>query len=137
MSFRVRRRIRVGPGVSLNVGKRGISTSVGVRGAHVTVGRRARATVGIPGTGVSYTTQIGGTRRRPVPPPPPSPVAQPAAGETETRSGLFVVLHLCWSLLTLMAVVVFVVVRVTLRLAVVAMLLLTTVLAVIGRQSRR
>jgi hypothetical protein len=137
MGFRVRRRIRIGPGVTLNVGKRGVSTSVGVRGAHVTVGRRSRATVGIPGTGLSYTTQIGGGRRRPVSPPPPSAVAQPAACETRTRSGLFVFLHLCWSLLTLMTVVVFMVVRITLRLAVVAMLLLTTVLAVIGRQSRR
>jgi hypothetical protein len=65
------------------------------------------------------------------------PVVRPAAGDTGTRSGIFVFLHLCWSLLILLAVVVFIVMRVVLRLAVVAMLVLTTVLAVIGRQSRR
>ncbi len=57
MPLRFFRRIRVLPGVTLNVSKRGVSTSVGVRGAHVTVGNgRVRETVGIPGTGVSYTT---------------------------------------------------------------------------------
>lgn len=47
------------PGVTLNIGKRGVSTSVGVRGAHITAGRGRRATVGIPGTGLSYTTRHG------------------------------------------------------------------------------
>jgi hypothetical protein len=57
MSWRFRRRLRVIPGVILNVGKRGTSVSIGGRGAHVTYGRRGRrATIGLPGTGVSYTT---------------------------------------------------------------------------------
>lgn len=57
MGFRFHRRIKILPGVTLNVGKRGISTSVGVRGAHVTFGKNGtRTTVGIPGTGISYTT---------------------------------------------------------------------------------
>ena len=56
MGFRFRRTIRILPGVRLNIGKTGVSTSVGVRGAHVTIGHgKVRKTVGIPGTGLSYT----------------------------------------------------------------------------------
>lgn len=56
MGFRFYRRIRVLPGVTLNLSRRGVSTSVGVCGAHVTVGHgRVRETVGIPGSGISYT----------------------------------------------------------------------------------
>ena len=56
--FRFRRSIRLLPGVRLNIGKTGISTSVGVRGAHVTLGRgKVRTTVGLPGTGLSYTEE--------------------------------------------------------------------------------
>ena len=56
MGFRFQRRIRILPGLRLNLSKSGISTSIGVRGAHVTVGRgQARTTVGLPGTGLSYT----------------------------------------------------------------------------------
>jgi Protein of unknown function (DUF4236) len=57
MGFRFRRRLTLFPGVSLNLGRSGLtSVSVGPRGAHYTVGRRGpRATVGLPGTGLSYT----------------------------------------------------------------------------------
>jgi hypothetical protein len=57
MSWRFRRRLRIIPGVTLNVGKRGISVSIGGRAANVTYGRRGRrGTIGLPGTGLSYTT---------------------------------------------------------------------------------
>lgn len=57
MPWRFRRTIRILPGVKLNFSKSGVSTSVGKRGAHVTVGHgKVRTTVGVPGTGVSYTT---------------------------------------------------------------------------------
>jgi hypothetical protein len=63
MPFRLRRSFRLAPGVRLNIGKGGVSTSVGGRGEHVTVGHgRTRTTVGVPGTGLSYTST---TRRRP------------------------------------------------------------------------
>jgi hypothetical protein len=56
MSFRFRRSIEILPGIRLNIGKRGVSTSIGVRGAHITVGHgEVRETVGIPGSGLSYT----------------------------------------------------------------------------------
>ena len=55
--LRVWRRVRLGPLLTLNIGKYGISSiSAGFRGAHVTFGRRARrTTVGLPGSGVFYT----------------------------------------------------------------------------------
>lgn len=56
MAFRFHRRIRIMPGVTINLGKRGISTSIGPRGAKITIGSKGvRSTVGIPGTGISYT----------------------------------------------------------------------------------
>jgi hypothetical protein len=64
MGLRFRRRISILPGVRLNVSRSGISTSIGTRGAWVTYGRRARATIGVPGTGISYTT----TSKAPTPP---------------------------------------------------------------------
>ena len=58
-----RRRIKILPGVTLNLSKSGMSTSIGPRGAKVTLGgpRGPRATVGIPGTGLSYT-MTGGSK---------------------------------------------------------------------------
>ena len=57
MGFRFQRRIRILPGLRLNLSKGGASASVGGRGAWYTFGRgRRRITVGVPGTGVSYTT---------------------------------------------------------------------------------
>ncbi len=60
MGFRLFRRIRIAPGLSVNLSKGGLSLSGGVRGARVTVGRRGiRRTIGVPGTGVSYTENSG------------------------------------------------------------------------------
>ena len=59
-SFRFFRRVKVLPGVTMNLSKSGPSFSLGVRGAHVTMGRRGvRKTVGIPGTGIFYTSRGG------------------------------------------------------------------------------
>jgi hypothetical protein len=55
MGFRFRRRVRVLPGLYLNVSKSGISTSIGRRGATLNLSKRgARTTIGIPGTGISW-----------------------------------------------------------------------------------
>ncbi len=56
MSFRFWRRVKILPGVTLNLSKSGGSLSLGGRGAKVTIGPRGRrATLGIPGTGIFYT----------------------------------------------------------------------------------
>jgi len=56
MGFRFQRRIKIAPGVRLNLSKSGISTSVGGRG--LTLNSRGTATVGIPGTGLSYRANL-------------------------------------------------------------------------------
>ena len=55
--FRFRRSVKLFPGVRWNLGKRSSSFSFGGKGFHYTVGgpRGSRTTVGIPGTGLSYT----------------------------------------------------------------------------------
>ncbi len=54
--MRFQKRIKLLPGISINLSKSGISTSIGPRGAKVTVGNgKRRATVGIPGTGLSHS----------------------------------------------------------------------------------
>ena len=57
MGFRFQKRIKLLPGVTLNLSKSGVSTSVGHKGAKVTVGHgKVRSTVGLPGSGLSHTT---------------------------------------------------------------------------------
>jgi tetratricopeptide (TPR) repeat protein len=78
MSFRFWKRIRIAPGVTLNLSKSGGSLSFGPRGAKFTIGSRgSRTTVGIPGTGLFYTTTLpsrrSGGRRRAAHSAPPVP----------------------------------------------------------------
>lgn len=62
MGFRFRRSIRIAPGLRVNLGKTGVSLSAGIRGASVTVGSRgAFGNVGLPGTGISYRSKLGGS----------------------------------------------------------------------------
>ena len=64
MSLRFFRRIRIAPGISLNLSKSGGSLSLGPRGSKVTVGPRGvRKTVGLPGTGLWYTEHTGYGRK--------------------------------------------------------------------------
>lgn len=57
--MRFRKRVKVAPGVHLNIGKSGVSTSVGVRGANVTIGKKTTTTLGMPGTGLSHSVTSG------------------------------------------------------------------------------
>src|SRR2546430_1988898 len=53
---RFRRTFKLLPGNPLNISKGGPSLSFGGRGFHYTIGRgQRRTTVGMPGTGMSYT----------------------------------------------------------------------------------
>jgi hypothetical protein len=59
-NFRFYRRISIFPGLSVNLSKSGPSLTVGMRGAHVTLGHRGvTRTVGLPGTGIYYTSRSG------------------------------------------------------------------------------
>lgn len=57
MGFNFRKSIKIAPGIKLNISKKGISSvSVGKNGARVNIGKKGvRSTVGIPGSGLSYS----------------------------------------------------------------------------------
>ena len=59
MGLRFRKTISVLPGVRLNISKSGVSASVGPKGLTLNLGRKgARGTVGLPGTGLSYSEKL-------------------------------------------------------------------------------
>ncbi len=77
MAFRFWRRMKIAPGITLNMSKTGPSVSFGPRGAKLTVTRKGgRATGGIPGTGLFYSKKLK----------PPSRSASRPQG-TSKRSG--------------------------------------------------
>lgn len=63
MGLRFQKRIKIFPGVYINLSKSGVSASVGGHGATVNVGADGRRmiTLGIPGTGLSYRVPLSGT----------------------------------------------------------------------------
>jgi len=80
MGFRFRRSFKIVPGVRLNVSKSGLSASIGRPGATLNVGgkRGARVTVGLPGTGLSYSEQLH-SRAHDAPTPPNNEDAAPGS----------------------------------------------------------
>ena len=59
--MRFNKRIKIAPGIKLNVSKSGVSTTVGGRGASVNVGKKGTyLNTSLPGTGLSDRTKIGG-----------------------------------------------------------------------------
>jgi hypothetical protein len=54
--MRFQKRIKLLPGVTFNLSRKGVSTSLGVTGARVAYGHgQKRTTVGLPGTGISHS----------------------------------------------------------------------------------
>ncbi|MGP9768786.1 DUF4236 domain-containing protein [Halomonas sp. AOP13-D3-9] len=59
MALRFNRRIRIAPGISLNLSKSGIGASIGPRGAKISVGSRGvYGNIGLPGTGLAYREKL-------------------------------------------------------------------------------
>jgi hypothetical protein len=56
MGLRFQRRIKVLPGVHINLSKSGVGLSVGGRGAHIGITARGQryTSIGMPGTGLSW-----------------------------------------------------------------------------------
>lgn len=64
--MRFRRRIRIAPGLRLNLSGSGVSMSAGPRGASVTVGSKGVwGNVGIPGTGLYSRQKLHGRSATP------------------------------------------------------------------------
>ena len=66
MGLRFRKSITIFPGVKLNISKSGLSVSVGKKGVHASAGTSGRksVSVGVPGTGLSYTKTISGGSKK-------------------------------------------------------------------------
>ncbi|MFV0575967.1 MAG: DUF4236 domain-containing protein [Vibrio sp.] len=63
MGFKFRKRIKIAPGINLNLSKSGVSTSIGKSGATVNIGKKGTtATVGAPGTGFSYSKKLNSSK---------------------------------------------------------------------------
>ncbi|MEZ8775903.1 DUF4236 domain-containing protein [Vibrio sp. 10N.261.49.A5] len=59
MGFKFRKRIKIAPGVHLNLSKSGVSTSIGKPGATVNIGNKGvKATLGVTGSGLSYSQTL-------------------------------------------------------------------------------
>lgn len=63
MALRFNRRIKIAPGIKVNVGLKGVSSAtVGRRGASVNLGKKdAHLNIGVPGTGLSTRTKVSNT----------------------------------------------------------------------------
>jgi tetratricopeptide (TPR) repeat protein len=75
MGFRIRKSIKIMPGVRMTFSKSGVSYSAGVKGYRVTkrADGRTQRTLSVPGSGLSYVSTSGHTRSmRTSPPPPPA-----------------------------------------------------------------
>ena len=65
MGFRLRKSINLG-GARINLSKSGVGYSFGTKGMRITkcANGRTRKTVGIPGTGISYVSESGKSKKR-------------------------------------------------------------------------
>lgn len=65
MAWKYRKRIKVAPGVTINVSRSGVSTTIGTKGASVNIGKKGTyLNTGIPGTGIYDRQRIGGDASR-------------------------------------------------------------------------
>lgn len=62
MGWSFRKRIRVAPGITLNLNKGLPSVTVGSSPVSMNIGRRPRATVSVPGSGLSASTSLKAKR---------------------------------------------------------------------------
>lgn len=62
MGLRFKKRIKIAPGVAINLSKSGVSASLGGKG--LTYNTRGRVTAGLPGTGVSYSANLNSGRSK-------------------------------------------------------------------------
>jgi S-DNA-T family DNA segregation ATPase FtsK/SpoIIIE len=65
MGWRYRKRIKILPGIHINISKSGISTNVGVKGASVTFGPKGTyVNTGLPGSGLYRRDRLSGSDKK-------------------------------------------------------------------------
>lgn len=83
MGLRFRKSFKIAPGIKVNFNKKSVGATLGTKGAHYTINSSGRKTssVGIPGTGISYSTTSGGGNSNAVKP------SSKSASSTNASSG--------------------------------------------------
>ena len=62
MAWNYRKRIKIAPGIYLNLSKGGVSTSIGPKGAKISIGKNGTyLNTSIPGTGLYSRTKLSGS----------------------------------------------------------------------------
>lgn len=66
MGFRFKKSKKIAPGIKMNFGKKSAGISFGGKRGGLSFNSKtgARARVSIPGTGISYSTKLGGSKKR-------------------------------------------------------------------------
>lgn len=66
MGLRFRKSFKIAPGIKINLNKKSMSVTMGGKGFHHTINSSGKTTtsVGIPGTGISYTKTSGKTKAK-------------------------------------------------------------------------
>ena len=61
MAWKYRKRIKIAPGITINLSKSGVSTTIGTKGASINIGNKGTyLNTGIPGAGIYDRQRIGG-----------------------------------------------------------------------------
>ena len=65
MGFGFKKSIKIAPGIKLNIGKKSAGISIGGKAGGVSINSKTGTTVrtSIPGTGISYSTKVGGSKQ--------------------------------------------------------------------------
>jgi len=81
-----RKKIKIAPGININISKSGVSSTFGPKGASVNVGKKgAYLNTGIPGTGIYDRTKLGGSKSNRKTSGDHAAVDIPAVGKTGRR----------------------------------------------------
>lgn len=87
MAWSFRRRIKIAPGVHINLSKSGVSTSIGPKGAKVTVSPKGTYLhTGIPGTGIYNRQKIGPGVGGETPNPTPNSLYTPNSNPVDSMT---------------------------------------------------
>jgi len=88
--MKFRKRVKLFPGVNINLSQAGISTTIGVKGASVNIGKKGMyLNTNIPGTGFYNRTKIASFNtpaQGPLAPAPPNTSTQPAPGHPTAKA---------------------------------------------------
>lgn len=93
MSFRFKKSIKILPGIKLNISKNGVnSVTIGKSGASLNLSKKGKqATVGLPGTGLSYSKKFSSNINTSSKSPPLPSSAEPNSKKTISSTKIIMI----------------------------------------------